>query len=427
MSEQDFLIAQWKVLDDPGTDHRLGGLQGVGVLQRVFLERHRRQLLGQSFPRVSGGHEIQRGLEDVFVNRRRPVVIGQIPARLPDQQHEVRKEQERIDAPLLGFGRVDAGRQFLEVGDRGGAVPRTEQAAAQHPVHRLDHLQVRGRRLAAPNRDHRVRARQLVMQGLEPVLHDLGGFLFGVLPLMQHRGVVELGERVDEQLPVAADFGSVGIDLGHFVEGIALQALGHRTQVFGQRCCGRVEVDEDEAFPYLATHRLEAVLALVDVEELILLLNEGQFAVETVAPSVVFAGELPAGAGGLLMRKVVPHQLVAPMPADVVEGPDHAVLALDDDHRHPRSGGRQLLGEVATSAGEAFDAADVEPGAPKDRPLFVGKVLRVDGVRVVDRRGAQLRIVLRPAPGSRFGEVRQGPATSLRDLVPALRAARQKC
>ena len=40
----------------------------------------------------------------------------------------------------------------------------------------------------------------------------------------------------------------------------------------------------------------ESVLALVDVEELILLLDEGQLAVEAVAPRVVLAGELPAGA-----------------------------------------------------------------------------------------------------------------------------------
>ena len=255
MAEQDFLIAQQKVFDDLGADHGLGRFQGVGVLQRVLLERHRGQLLGKAFPRVSRRNEIQRALEDVLVDGGRPVVVGQEPAGLPDQQHEVREEVPRVNAPLRYPLRVDARRQLIELLDDLRLVPRTEQPAAQHLVHGLDHGHVRGRRLTAPGRDHPVRAGQLVVQRLEAVLHDLGGFFLGVLPLVQHRRVVELGERVDEQLPVAADLGPVGVVLGHLAERVALDALGQWSQVVGQRLGVLVEVDEDEPFPHLAADR----------------------------------------------------------------------------------------------------------------------------------------------------------------------------
>ena len=41
-------------------------------------------------------------------------------------------------------------------------------------------------------------------------------------------------------------------------------------------------------------HRREAVVGLVEVEELALLLHEGEVALEAVAPAVVLAGELAA-------------------------------------------------------------------------------------------------------------------------------------
>ncbi len=49
-----------------------------------------------------------------------------------------------------------------------------------------------------------MRAEQLVVQRLEAVAEQLGRFLRLGLALMQNRGVVELDEGVDEELPVAA-------------------------------------------------------------------------------------------------------------------------------------------------------------------------------------------------------------------------------
>ena len=75
-------------------------------------------------------------------------------------------------------------------------------------------------------------------------------------------------------------------------------------------------------------HGPQSVRGLVDVEELRLLLHERQRALEVVAPAVVLAGELPAASPGLLIGKVIPHQLVSAVPADVVERPDLSSLPL---------------------------------------------------------------------------------------------------
>ena len=68
----------------------------------------------------------------------------------------------------------------------------------------------------------------------------------------------------------------------------------------------------------------------------------------------------------------------------------------------------ELLGEVAAVAGQQLDAADVEPRPFEDRlPLEFVERGR-DRVLVRDRPGAELRIVLRPAPFRRFGPTCHG-------------------
>src|SRR5512139_1933663 len=44
VTQEQLLVAQREVGDRTGGQHRLGGLQGVGVLERVLLERDGRQL-----------------------------------------------------------------------------------------------------------------------------------------------------------------------------------------------------------------------------------------------------------------------------------------------------------------------------------------------------------------------------------------------
>src|SRR5206468_6576450 len=122
------------------------------------------------------------------------------------------------------------------------------------------------------------------------------------------------------QLPVAADVAAVLVHLRHRVERVPLEVAAELPEVVEQRCgVVRVEVDEDEAFPRVNLHRSKPELALVEVEELVFLLDECARAVEAVAPAVVLAGELTRRTAGLFLRKVLPHELVAAMPADVVK------------------------------------------------------------------------------------------------------------
>ena len=74
---------------------------------------------------------------------------------------------------------------------------------------------------------------------------------------------------------------------------------------------------------------------------------------------------------------VVPHQLVAAVPAHVVERADFAVCVLHDDHRRAGPDRRHLPGEVAALAGQLLDAPDVEPELLEDRLLLELVVLGV--------------------------------------------------
>jgi hypothetical protein len=115
-------------------------------------------------------------------------------------------------------------------------------------------------------------------------------------------------------------------------------------------------------------HGSQAVIGHVEVEELRFLLHEFQGAVEIVAPPVVLARELSAGTTGLFGGKVVPHQLVSPVPADIVESPNLFVSALDQDHRSADD--FDLLGQIAADARQFLHAGDIEPGPFEDRFAF---------------------------------------------------------
>ena len=84
--QQDLLVTQREPRRPPRLQHRLRGLEGVAVLQRELLERDRGQLLPHPVRARLGRREVQRALEDVLVVGGRPVVVGQVPARLPDQR-----------------------------------------------------------------------------------------------------------------------------------------------------------------------------------------------------------------------------------------------------------------------------------------------------------------------------------------------------
>jgi hypothetical protein len=140
-----------------------------------------------------------------------------------------------------------------------------------------------------------------------------------------------------------------------------------------------------------------------------------------IPPGVVLAGELAAGAGRLLGGEVVPDQLVAPVPADVVEGADLPVLAPHQDQRRVRD--RELLGEVAAGPGQALHPPDVEPGPFEDRRPFGLVTGGIDGIAVIDRAGAELGIVGGPAPLGGLGEVGPGIYLSCSGSTPKVMKA----
>ena len=137
-------------------------------------------------------------------------------------------------------------------------------------VARLARLARRQQRRARDRGQH-VRPEQVVVVGVDRRHHLLGlGHVRIDEPAVHVRRVIPLADRVDGQLPVALDPGGEPVALRHQVERVALhpqQALAEegpqRHRILGQ-------VDEDEARPHLAVHGRHPQLALVEVEELLL-------------------------------------------------------------------------------------------------------------------------------------------------------------
>src|ERR1019366_4239752 len=145
-----------------------------------------------------------------------------------------------------------------------------------------------------------------------PVALELARLFTGCLPRVQNRCVVELGKGVDEELPVAADVRPVLVHLGHLAEWVTFNAGAQFSEVVlhGRGVVG-IEIDEDETLPDLGLDRSETEVRFVEVEELRLLLDEIQRAVEIVTPAVILTGELATGSACLFTWEVVPDKLVA--------------------------------------------------------------------------------------------------------------------
>ena len=131
----------------------------------------------------------------------------------------------------------------------GGIGPRSVRLfhgpAALASNHALDRLGVRGLlgRLAG-EREHPMRTLELVGQRVGErvgLVERLSGFRGEGAEgrRMQIRAVVALREAVDEDLPVALQFGLEPIDLVRSLEGIALDAVGQLAEVVSEptRCC----------------------------------------------------------------------------------------------------------------------------------------------------------------------------------------------
>jgi hypothetical protein len=181
--------------------------------------------------------------------------------------------------------------------------------------------------------------------------------------------VVELSKSVHEKLPVRCDIRAVAESRSHSFEWVALQGGHHWPKELDERLVWFFgHVHEYETRPDLAVHGHQTVETLVEIEELTLLLDERELALEVVTPPMVLAGELAAHTAGFFSWIVVPDELVSSMTADVVEGPDFLVLATDDDDRCIDNS--ELLGEVASHSGQLLDPTHVEPGTLEDGLAF---------------------------------------------------------
>src|SRR5262249_44257253 len=377
---------------DTRLEPHLRRLEGAAVLQGVLLDGGDAQLLGEAFAHAAGGREIGVRLEDEPIMRGGPVVVGEIPTRLPEHDREVREDLERIEAPVLLVPRVEARRE------RGGHdfrhCPGARQPAAHHPLDGIVELRHQEPASASARRTHAMRPIDLEVHRVESLLLVLGSPHDRVLVTVKDGRVVELLERVQEDLPVAANVAAVVVALGQLFERV-VDCGDHRAEEFGEglpRLLG--EVHEDEPLPHLAVHRHETVIGLVDPEKLALLKDEGEAPVELVRPAMVLAGELPAGSIDLLGRVIGPYELVAAVATDVVEGTDLVVHAPDDDQRGTRD--REILREEAALSPELLDASDVQPSQLEDGRALELIELGRDGALVGHRRGSELGIVLRP-------------------------------
>src|SRR5262249_50037776 len=94
----------------------------------------------------------------------------------------------------------------------------------------------------------------------------------------------------------------------------------------------------------------------------------------------------------------LPDQLVAAVPARVVEGVDRTLHVTSHDDGGP--GGWQLLGEVGPVARELLHTPDVQPRALEDRLALELVELGRDRVLVRDEPGPELRVLFGPASHS---------------------------
>src|SRR6185437_15542770 len=134
------------------------------------------------------------------------------------------------------------------------------------------------------------------------------------------------------------------------------------------------EVDEDEAFPHFTVHRHETVATLVEVEELVFLLDEGEIAIQVITPRVVLARELPAYTSGFFQRHVVPYQLVTAMAAHIVKRVDLTRPVAHQNDR--RVDDFKFSRDIAAFAWKLFHTTHIEPGA-----LEVGLALNLVDLR----------------------------------------------
>ena len=392
----------------------MGGLDGVDVLHGELDGAVDDELLRESLVRIRGRHEVHVDLVDVRVDRLRPVHVRDVVAPVPNLDRQVREQPELVVAPRRNLSLVEEAGQRSEVGNIVGS----EQPGAEQPVHPPLVLGRGPGRARFARREHRrpghrrehVGAEEVVVVRVDRRHHLLRLRQVGVDELPVHvRRVVPLAHGVDRELPVAVDLRREPVALRHPLQRIRLELEDAITEEGAQRHGVLREVDEDEPGEHVAVHLRHPQGALVEVEELLFLGDVGDAPIEPVAPPVILARELAARAAGLLLRVLLPNDLVAAMGAHVVERVHGAVeIACDDDRRQSA---RQVAGEVRPRSRQSFRAADAQP-CPLEHRFSLGlEELLVDAVVVVDGGSPELGVERRELPlagGKAFLDVGHG-------------------
>jgi hypothetical protein len=165
-------------------------------------------------------------------------------------------------------------------------------------------------------------------------------------------GVIPLGERVDREVPVAAYPDAIARVFLLALE-IAVVAVREFAKPILERHRCRVEVHKDEVLPGRGLDLQQAERGLVEIVELALVGDPEQLAGVRPGPAVKPAGDRR------LAALAAANELVAAMPADVVEAADCAVAPADHDQR--RVDDRELAHDIAAGLRQVGDVADHQP------------------------------------------------------------------
>ena len=171
--------------------------------------------------------------------------------------------------------------------------------------------------------------------------------------------VVRLDVRVDRELPVDRYVTAAGTDQVEPPGEIAElgEVLRHREHPLAERRGVRIEVDEHERPPRLATDVRKGEARRVEVAEVAGIRIPRQRAVEAVHPTVVRAREPTPG----LSRRLQDERRTSVL-ARVEERPHPAVVLTDQDDR----AGHAVEAHEVARLRQLVQMRDVQPGPPED-------------------------------------------------------------
>ena len=173
------------------------------------------------------------------------------------------------------------------------------------------------------------------------------------------------------------------------IERKSIQALIDPTEVFLEGLLRAwIEVYEDQPLPYIHGNRAQCEVVFVEIEEIGLIGDAHQAAVVVVHPAVEFADVV------LPTATLIPHQLVASMSADIVEGAYVAAVVAG----HQEVGVTNLDMAVAEIARlrNVVRVTDLQPAFTKYSVAFPLEILFGQKPACRQRPGVEFGVACRP-------------------------------